>query len=227
MSRWPRHLFVSALVALGAVSHAQAQGADVRLGAVAMLVQRGLAFEGQQGVAEGMLLGAELGLSPGVIGLRARVLGGELKPRGDSSRLAAIKLGDVDVRLGLRSGVVEIEGGVSRRAQQGELSTVTFNAARVGFRIEASAGRIPLYFAASGAYVPYLRSSNPPISGTAVEIETSLQLRSARLPIWLMIGYRLERRSLPGLSLEQPEQLAGILFGGGLAMHKSPASRPR
>jgi hypothetical protein len=229
MSDWPRVLGLGVVVALGVVSGAQAQGggADFRLGAVGMLAQRGLGFEGQQGVAEGVLLGAELGFSLGVIDLRVRVLGGELKPRGDGSSLAAITLGDIDGRAGLRFGIVHVEGGFSRRVQQGQLSTVTFNAARVGFRIEAAAGRVPLYFAASGAYVPYLRSLNPPVSGTAVEVETAVQLRSARIPVWLMIGYRLERRSLPGLSLKQPEQLAGVLFGGGLATRRSPGGRRR
>jgi hypothetical protein len=58
-----------------------------------------------------------------------------------------------------------------------------------------------------------------------MDFESALRFLPARAPIWISLGYRVERRTLPGLTGSQFERISGIVAAGGFSLHGG--SRPR
>ncbi len=198
---------------------------EVRFGATAMLAERAVDFEGRQRYASGVLPGGELTASLGPALLRARLLGGKLAAADDTTGMAAATIGDLDVRAALRLGpVLAVEAGINRRVLTGQLATQVWNATRLGARLELRAAETGLYFVASGAYYPSVSAAGGGGggSGTGTDFESAVRINSPTSAIWLSLGYRFERRELPGLTAKMWERFSGIVVGGGLAF--GPAS---
>lgn len=54
--------------------------------------------------------------------------------------------------------------------------------------------------------------------GNGKEAETTLTYAPDRLPLYLTLGYRREQFTATGGSGDRPEELSGILFGGGVRL---------
>jgi len=210
------------LLALGVASPLSAQRAqwELTVGGVAVHAERAVAFEGRRHTASGSGSGVELALGRSPISVWARAISSDLTASSDTATMAAATLGDIDARGRLSVGAVVLEGGLVRRVVTGQFASRVWQGLRVGGQLHFQSTDEAISFMCAAGYSPTLRSSGAGTTGTALDFESRLRFAPTRLPVWLAIGYRVERRELPGLTGSQLERLSGVLAAGGFALHR-------
>lgn len=198
---------------------------EVAAGAVGVLTERAIAYEGHRHTASGVGRGAEAVLGRGPVAIWARAVAMDLTAPSDTVTMAEATIGDIDLRGQLRAGGVVLEGGFVRRVVTGRFSAQTWQGLRVGGRLIIQAGTGAFFFEGGAGYCPTLRSSDAGTTGTGLDFESSLRFAPTRAPMWLAVGYRFERRELPGLTGKQFERISGVMAVGGLSFHG--VSRPQ
>lgn len=204
---------------------AQQRRWEVAAGGVGMQAERAVDFEGHRHTATGTGRGAEVVLGGRLVSLWARAVALDLTAASDTAIMAEATIGDLDARGRMRVGNVSLEGGFVRRVVTGRFASQTWQGLRVGGRLHIQAGSGAFYFEGAAGYSPTLRSSEAGTTGTGLDFESSLRFAPQGAPIWLSVGYRMERRDLPGLTGTQFERISGIVAAGGLSLHGG--SRPQ
>ena len=207
---------------------------EVAIGGVAMPSGRAIDFEGHRHMATGTGVGAEFLAGRGRISLWGRAVATDFAAQTETATfgaqtetatMAVATIGDIDVRGRLRVGYFSLEGGIVRRVVTGQFAAQTWQGLRFGGRLHLRAGEGAFYFEGAAGYSPTLRSSGADATGKGMDFESALRFAPPRAPLWLSLGYRLERRDLPGLTGTQFERISGIVVAGGLSLHGG--SRPQ
>lgn len=221
-----RHLVLLALaVAVTRPLAGQQRKWEVAIGGVATSSGRAIDFEGHRHTATGTGRGAELLAGRGSFSLWGRAVATDFAAPADTEAMAAATVGDIDVRGRFRVGQLSLEGGIVRTVVTGQFASQTWQGLRFGGRLHLRAGEGALSFEGAVGYSPTLRSSDAGTTGTGIDFESAVRFAPARAPIWFSVGYRVERRDLPGLTGTQFERISGIVAAGGLSLHGG--SRPR
>jgi len=198
---------------------------EVAIGGVAMPSGRAIDFEGHRHTATGTGRGVEFLAGRGPISLWGRAVATDFAAPADTATMAVATIGDVDVRGRLRVGQLSLEGGVVRRVVTGQFAAQTWQGLRFGGRLHLRAGEGAFYLEGAVGYSPTLSSSGADATGKGMDFESALRFAPPRAPLWFSLGYRVERRDLPGLTGTQFERISGIVAAGGLSLHGG--SRPR
>jgi hypothetical protein len=198
---------------------------EAAVGAVAMPSGRAIDFEGRRHMATGTGVGAEFLAGRGRISLWGRAVATDFAASADTATMAVATVGDIDVRGRLRMGYFSFEGGVVRRVVTGQFAAQTWQGLRFGGRLHLRAGEGAFYLEGAVGYSPTLSSSGADATGKGMDFESALRFAPPRAPLWFSLGYRVERRDLPGLTGTQFERISGIVAAGGLSLHGG--SRPR
>jgi len=213
-----RALLVTGLMALGAATAAGAQlrGIEVRAGALAALSKRNAAFGGAVGTGSGTMSGMDLTVRAKWFGAEARVFGGDFTA--DSGATAAGTIANGDLRLMAGPRTVAAEVGYGRRGFTGALTTITWSFIRIGARASLPLGGSGLHAGVALALYTGVSGAGGAGKGNGKEAETSLTYAPERLPLYLMFGYRREQFTATAASGDRPEELSGIVVGGGVRL---------
>jgi hypothetical protein len=215
-----RQLVLLALaVAVARPLAGQQRGWEVTIGGVSMPSGRAVDFEGHRHTATGTGLGAEVQVGRGPFSLWGRAVATDFGAAADTAIIAAATVGDIDVRGRFRVRQFSLEGGVVRRVVTGQFAAQTWQGLRFGGRLHLRAGEGALHFEGAVGYSPTLRSAGAGTTGTGIDFEWALRFAPVRAPLWFSVGYRVERRDLPGLTGKQFERVSAIVAAGGLALH--------
>jgi hypothetical protein len=198
---------------------------EAAIGGVAMPSGRAVDFEGHRHTATGTGRGAEVLASRGRLSLWGRVVATDFAAPADTATMAVATVGDIDVRGRLRVGDFSLDGGIVRRVVTGQFAAQTWQGLRFGGRLHIRAAEGPFSFEGAVGYSPTLRSSEAGTTGTGMDFESAIRFAPARAPLWFSLGYRVERRDLPGLTGTQFERISSIVAAGGLSLHGG--SRPQ
>jgi hypothetical protein len=191
---------------------AQGTGVDLRLGGVAMATSRAAELAGATGTASGTMMGAEMSLRRGGLGVMARVLDGKLTAGSGSPAAAEITDAEAGLLLGVPSFAVE--GGYVRRAITGSFATSVYSFYKVGARLGIEIGATGV--SATVAAAAYFKAGNQ--DGDGKVAETSLRYAPHGFPIYVSIGYRLEQITLKSSAGDRPDELRGILLCAGVRL---------
>lgn len=211
-----RALKICAVLGLlaGSAAAARAQGSafEARVGGVGLLSHRSARFEGDVGTGSGTLTGLELSLRHRYVGVDVHTFAGEF---GADSGLAAVgAIRTTAVRLLLGPRVIAAELGYGNRAFSGSFATRHWGYLRMGVRSTLPIGASGLS-AELGLAVYAGLGGGPEGGASGREAESRLVYTPARLPLYLAIGYRAERFTVPGLSDARPEQTGGLVLAAG------------
>lgn len=198
---------------------------EVAVGGVAVPFERTIDFEGHRHASTGTGRGAEILAGRGWLSVWGRAVATDFVAPADTATMAAATVGDIDVRVRTRVERLSLEGGVVRRVVTGQFGSQTWQGFRFGGRLHLRAGDGAFHFEGAVGYSPTLRSVDAGTTGTAMDFESALRFAPAGAPIWFSVGYRVERRDLPGLTGTQFERISGIVAAGGFSIHKG--SRPQ
>ena len=191
---------------------------EVTIGGVVMPASRAIDFEGHRHTATGTGLGAEVQVGRGPFSLWGRAVATDFAAVADTAIMAAATVGDIDVRGRFRIRQFSLEGGVVRRVVTGQFAAQTWLGLRFGGRWHLSAAEGVLCFEGAVGYSPTLGSADAGTSGTGIDFESALRFAPARPPIWFSVGYRVERRDLPGLTGKQFERVSALVAAGGVSI---------
>lgn len=204
------------LAGLAAPAAAQLGGVEVRAGALAALSKRNAAFGGAVGTGSGTMSGMDVSARAKWFGAAARVFGGEFTA--DSGNTASGKIANGDVRLMAGPRAIAAEVGYGRRGFTGALSTITWSFIRVGARSVLPLGGSGLHAGVAVGLYTGVSGAGGAGKGNGKEAETFLIYAPDRLPLYLTLGYRREQFTATAASGDRPEELSGIIVGGGIRL---------
>ena len=191
---------------------AQGAGLDLRAGGLAMATSRAAELAGAVGTASGTMMGGEVTLRNGALGVTARLLDGKLTAGSGSP--AAAEITDAEAALLLGSPSIALEVGYARRAITGSFATSVYSFYEVGARLGIEIGTTGV--SATVAAAAYLHAGGQ--DGNGMVAETSLRYAPRRFPAYLSVGYRLEQITLKNSAGDRPDELRGLLLGAGLRL---------
>jgi hypothetical protein len=166
------------------------------------------------GEATGTMTGGEVSLRGRTVGLVVRLVNGDLTATsGSTGGGGTLTTGEALVQAGPR--IVALEAGYARRAVGGTLGTTVYSFFRVGGTSALDIGGTGLSARLSaGVYLAGQGVPNTTVSGH--EIIAALEYAVRRLPLVLTVGYRAEVFQSSSNGTDQPENVCGLIVGGGI-----------
>lgn len=208
-----RALLVLMLVTVLA-PRAGAQSTGFQIGGVAFASTRSTVLDGTSASASAMLPGVDLLLRLKLVGITARLTGAEF-PAGAS--FGALELGLAEAGLLLGPRVLAVEGTYRKRVFRGTLGVQDYAYSGVGARSMIPIGGTGVTAMARGSlYLDFPKNANAPVSGG--DAEASLRYSLPRIPLYVLLGYRIEQFTLAAGPGERWERLTGWLVGAGLRL---------
>jgi hypothetical protein len=201
---------------------AQAGRFDVRFGGAGLVLKRRAVFAQSPGSESGVLGCVTGSARTRYGGLSMRIWGGRF--RGDSGAPAAGKVASGDVSLLVGVPTISLEAGYARRGLTGAAGTITWSFTRLGVRIEVPVGSSGVAVGFSASEYLGIKQRRGPGTGSGREGETSVIFLPARLPVYLKVGYGMQRFTARSAAGDVPEDVSGIMIGGGLRFRS--ARRP-
>jgi hypothetical protein len=189
---------------------------EIRYAMVAYGTKRNATLEDVVGRASGLMTGGEISLDTRLARAAARLIGGSFAADSGVEASGGVAMGDARLNVGPRA--ISGEVGYSVRALSGNYGTRRWTFYRVGIRSTLPLGASGFHASASAAFYLNVRGSGVPGTGSGKEAETRLTYIVPKLPIFLMVGYRLEGFTVNAARNTRPEELSGLLLGGGVRL---------
>lgn len=189
---------------------------DSRLAGILMSTTRGaVQGAGPYQEATGSLRGADVLLRFGGIGVRGRLLSGDLGS-GDPGLIGDFMSREVALIVGPRA--IALEGGLGERTATVGDSVPEFGTLRFGLRSEWGLARGAVRISFSGGVLLRGTISNINLAeraGKDAEVSVLVQ-PSHRVPLFVQVGYRYETLDEPSVLNGWVEEVEGVLFMVGL-----------
>jgi hypothetical protein len=211
-----RALIVLWLVAAASPAAAQLKGIEVSAGEAITIAKRNAAFDSTLGTATGTMSGFDMAFRAKWFGAEARLFGGKFA--GDSGSTAGGKIANGDINLYGGPSTIALLVGYGRRGFTGAFGSTSWSFIRVGVRSDLPLGGSGLHAGVAIAIYTGVSSLGGTGKGTGKEAVTSLTYTPERIPIYVMLGYRREQFTATSGSNDRPEELSGIVFGGGVRL---------
>jgi hypothetical protein len=189
---------------------------DARVAVFGTLAKRNAAFAGSVGTASGTLTGMELSAHRPWVGISARLFGGTFTA--DSGTAAAGKVANGDLRISVGQPVISGVLGYGRRGFTGGLGTISWSFIQFGVRSTVPLGSTGLEASFAVSLYGGVKNIGGAGKGSGKEAMTALTFLPARAPFFVMLGYRIEQFTATGGSGDRPEDVGGIVLGGGFRL---------
>ncbi len=202
---------------------AVAQNWSAQAGILGSTSRRAAAFSGDIGTSTSTMSGLELQVRRGWFGIGAR--GASARFRSDEHPIAAGEVASGSVELRFGPDLIRGEVGIGRRALSGALGRRDWNYGRLGVRSAYPIGRTGLTAEATLGWYPTVSGTGDFTRGGGGDAETRLSYQFPQLPLYLAIGYRLDRFTAETETDRRPEEVSSIFVATGVRV--TPNSRPR
>jgi hypothetical protein len=212
-----------ALFMTASAATAQAKLPDIRVGATGHLTQRNALFDGRLGRGSGSLVGAEAAVRTRLYGAGIRFFGGGVSADSGSEAVGDIGRGDIEGTLGPRS--VSAQVGYALRSFTGAFGTRRWSFVRLGISSALPLGTTGLVASASASVYLGVSGSYDSGGGGGREAETRLTYTPHAIPVYVALGYRIERFTVEDPLEQRPEELSGILLAVGVRLDQLTGRR--
>jgi hypothetical protein len=202
-----------ALVLAAAPAAAQSPRLEAWAGAGIGAGKRNAAWAGSVGAATGTGPYVQAGLRYRFVALEARYLSAQFA--GDSAAGAG-RVSSRELFLSLGPRVAGLDVGYGQRTLRGSLAQRVWSYATVGGHLDLPIGSSGVRALASLHLYAAGREANAATTATGLAGETALRFRPRSLPLFFLLGYRVERFTVSGTP-SSPEELTTVILGGGLA----------
>lgn len=202
------------LFALGAPAAAQSWSAEA--GFLGSASRRAAAFAGDVGTASTNMSGMEFQLRRGWFAIGGR--GMTARFRSDEHPIAAGQVSSGDVALRVGPDILRGEVGVGRRALSGALGRRDWNFGRLGIRSAYPIGGTGLTAEGALGWYPTVRGSGDFTDGGGGDAETRLTYQLPQLPLYLGVGYRIDRLTVETATDRRPEEVSSLFLAAGFRL---------
>ena len=189
---------------------------DARVGLFGTLAKRNAAFAGSVGSASGTLTGMEMSVRRGFVGASMRLFGGTFNA--DSGTSAAGDVANGDFRLFVGKPVISGALGYGRRGFTGGLGTISWSFIQLGVRSNVALGSTGLEANFAVSLYGGVKNIGGSGKGSGKEAVTGLTFAPPNRPFFVTLGYRIEQFTASGGSGDRPEEVSGIMLGGGFRL---------
>lgn len=193
-------------------------------GPIAYLSRRAAVFDDAVGKGRATMGGAELTFRRSRLGIVARVSGARFTGDSGSGGTGRISQGVLGLLVGPETASLDV--GYGRRALSGALAGRTWSFIRVGAKSELPIGGSGLAAQLALGWYLGFSGSGDFTRGSGGDVETRLSFALPRVPIALVLGYRLERLKIEAGGEQRPEEVSAVLIGGVVRFGpQQPAAR--
>jgi hypothetical protein len=209
-----RSIAIALVLAVAAApAAAQAPRLEAWAGAGIGAGKRNAAWAGSVGAATGTGPYVQAGLRYRFVALEARYLSAQFA--GDSAAGAG-RVSSRELFLSLGPRVAGLDVGYGQRTLRGSLAQRVWSYATVGGHLDLPIGSSGFRALAGLHLYAAGREANGATTATGLAGETALRFRPRSLPLFFLLGYRVERFTVSGTP-SSPEEMTTVILGGGLA----------
>jgi len=207
-------LALALVFALLSQASGQSAGLDLRGGVTGYFSQRSAVLEGVAGRGSGTLAGIELAVRSKFMGGSARLFGGAFAA--DIGDEAVGEIGRADLSVVAGPTYVAAELGYALRTFTGAFGTRRWSFVRLGGQTVLPLGTTGISASVAAAVYLGVSGSHDTGKGSGRDLETRVSYTSSLIPLYVALGYRIERFIADDASETRPEEMSGLVLVAGV-----------